>query len=280
MFKKLVQYYQIFCNLSLDIVFGVICCMLPLPICFNVHVNMGWYLGLPAATWLIYLTDHLIDTLRNPGLTTPRHSFVRTYQLQIYILICGLLILCCYLAFRYYNIVLFLTAFTLFLFCLLYFLLTSISNDRFRFFYNKELMVAIIYATALYLSIGLSQHGFGIWLPYYISLLLITYLNLLTISIIEYPDDVAQKQFSWVVIIGKKRAMVLFHTVVFTTVGICCYELFVTPLPLSALAGTYLIMAVAHWFILKYAPSMKSHLAYRKLSEIIFWLPGILYLIL
>jgi hypothetical protein len=280
MVKKLVQYYQIFCNLSLDVVFGVVCCMLPLPLCFDVHVNMGWYLGLPAATWLIYLADHLIDGFRNPELESDRHVFVKTYSLQIYILMGALLVLCCYLALTYYNVVLFLTAFTLVLFCAMYFILTSITSERFRFFYNKELMVATVYATALYLAIGLSQHGFGNWLPYYIALLLITYLNLLTISIIERPDDIAHHQFSWAVVIGKKRATLLLKILIGFTVLFCVFLMTSYSGPLRLLAFCYALMALAHWVIFVYAPKLLVNEGYRKWSEIVFWLPGIFYLLM
>lgn len=278
--NKLVQYYQIFCNLSLDVVLGIVCCMLPLPLCFGIHVNMGWYLGLPAATWLVYLSDHVLDTLRNPDLQTDRHLFVRTYQNHIYVLMVLLLCLCGYLAYSYYTVVLSLTAFTLILFCSIYFLLTSIKNERFHYFYNKELMVATVYATALYLTIGLSQQGFGYWLLFYVALLFITYLNLLMLSIIELPEDVAHHQFSWVVMIGRKRATVLFNTLISITVLFCVSLAMVCDGNLRGLAITYALMALAHWFLFKYAAGLTQHEAYRKWSEMVFWLPGVLYLII
>ncbi len=251
--------------------------MLPLPVCFNVHVSAGWYIGLPAATWLIYLADHLMD-IQNEKLETPRHVFIRTYKNQITILIGLLLALCIYTGYTYYTVTLFLTGFVLVLFCGLYFALTLIKNDWFRFFYNKELMVAIIYATALYLEIGLSLQNINTWLLYYIALISITYLNLLTISIIELPEDLTHQQFSWVVIIGKKRATVLFYFILTATIILCGYAALVSPFPLSALGYTYMFMAITHWFIYRYAPRLMHHRAYRKWSEITFWLPGILYL--
>jgi hypothetical protein len=241
---------------------------------------MGWYLGLPAATWLIYLADHQLDTFRNPHITTDRHVFVQTYQTKIFILMAILLVLCSYLIYSYYNVVLFLTAFTLLLFCIVYFFLTSIRNQQFRFFYNKELMVATIYATALYLALGLSQHGFGNWLPYYIALLLITYLNLLTISIIELPDDAAHHQFSWVVIIGKKRAALLLKILITLTVLLCIALAVLNQGNLRGLAMIYAAMALSHWFIFASASRMMLHQSYRKWSEVVFWLPGLLYLIM
>jgi hypothetical protein len=254
--------------------------MLPLPLCFGVHVGMGWYLGLPAATWLVYLADHVIDTKRNPELESDRHLFVRRYQHQIYILMALLLCLCGYLAYTFYTVVLFLTAFTLILFCAVYFVLTSIKNEHFHYFYNKELLVATIYATALYLAIGLSQQGFSIWLLFYFTLLLITYLNLLMISIIELPEDVAHHQFSWVVIIGKKRATILFTILTSITVLFCIALTMVSNGNLRGLAFTYALMALAHWFIFRYADRLTANEAYRKWSEVVFWLPGFLWLII
>ena len=254
--------------------------MLPLPLCFGVHVNMGWYIGLPSATWLVYLADHVIDTKRNPELESDRHLFVRRYQHHIFTLMALLLCLCGYLAYTFYTVVLFLTAFTLILFCVVYFVLTSIKNEHFHYFYNKELLVATVYATALYLAIGLSQQGFGIWLLFYAALLLITYLNLLMISIIELPEDVAHHQFSWVVIIGKKRATILFTILTSITVLFCVTLAIVTNGNLRGLAFTYALMALAHCFIYRYAYRLTTNEAYRKWGEVVFWLPGFLWFVL
>jgi hypothetical protein len=278
--KKLVQYYQIFCNLSLDVVLGIVCCMLPLPLCFGVHVNMGWYIGLPAATWLVYLADHVMDARNNKELEDGRHLFVRNYLSHIYVVMGALLLLCVYLVYSYYNLVLFLTAFVLVLFCALYFLLASIKKEKFHYFYNKELMVATIYATALYLAIGLSQHGFDYWLLFYFALLLIAYLNLLMISIIEMPDDIAHHQFSWVVVIGKKRAVILFIILIVTTVMLCVFLITECNGNLRLLAFTYALMTLVHWIIFVNANRLMVNEGYRKWGEVIFWLPGILYLII
>jgi hypothetical protein len=253
--------------------------MLPLPLCFNVNVNIAWYLGLPAATWLVYLTDHVLDTIRNPDVASERHVFVRTYRTQICILMGALLVLCTYLAYTYYNVVLFLSAFILILFCILYFFLTSLTTERLRFFYNKELMVATIYASSLYLAIGLSQHGFGNWLPYYIALLLITYINLLTTSIIEQPEDMAHHQFSWVVVIGRKRAVILLKILITGTVLLCVYLLTEYGGALRLLAFVYALMALAHWVIFTNVARLAAHEGYRKWSEVVFWLPLWVYLV-
>lgn len=277
--QKFLQYYQIFCNLSLDVVLGVICCMLPLPICFHVHLSLGWYIGLPAATWLVYLSDHLLDAMRNPELVSPRHSFIRAYANQIKIVIGALCLLCIYLAITDYSIVLFLTAFTTGLFCVLYFLLTNLRNTTFSYFYNKELLVACIYATAIYMAIGLSQQALGHWFLYYISLLSIAYINLLFESIIEQQKDIEQRQFSWVLIIGERRSKIVFYAVSIFTLFICIGLSITETGLLQWLALTYTCMTMAHIVLFVCAFKLLQNELYRKLGEMIFWLPLLVYLI-
>lgn len=251
--------------------------MLPLPICFDVHMNLAWYLGLPAATWLMYLTDHVLDTVRNPEPISERHEFVRTYLKHILVLMLMLAIGCVYLVYTYYTVILFLTGFTILLFCSLYFLLTSIKNETFKYFYNKELMVACVYATALYLSIGLSQQTMGSWLLFYISLILITYLNLLLISIIELPEDKANHQFSWVVVIGKQRAEKLFYILSSATALLNLVLVVIHSEPQRYLALSYLVMALLHLLLFVKTNRSPETIAYRKVSETIFWIPLFIY---
>ncbi len=277
MIRKVVQYYQIFCNLSLDIVLGVWCNMLPLPYCFGFHPGIGWLLGLPAASWLVYLLDHILDGIRNPDITTERHLFIRNNMRQMVVLTIALFVFCLYLLFTFYSPTLLATAGTLSFFCCLYFILTSIRNSMFMYFYNKELMVACVYASALYLPVGLGHPYSFLWMGYFTSLLLITYLNLLMMSIIDLPLDAEQHQFSWVMMIGRKRALRLFNILLVATLGLCVYLMLSTTGNLRLLAGCYALMVLAHGFLFRAQNRIAD---VRKWSELIFCLPVLVLLFL
>ena len=277
MIRKVVQYYQIFCNLSLDIVLGVWCNMLPLPYCFGFHPGIGWLLGLPAASWLVYLLDHILDSIRNPEVKSERHLFVRN-NLKHMIAIClALLSLCVYLLFSFYSITLLATALTLSFFCCLYFILTGIQNPFFRYFYNKELMVACVYTSALYLPIGLGNPLQLVWVGYFASLLLISYLNLLIMSIIDLPADTRQQQFSWVMMIGRTRAIRLFGVLATATLGLSLFLCVSNTGSLSLLAACYAAMTASHALLFQYQHKFTD---IRKWSEAIFWLPLLVWLLI
>lgn len=270
--RMLVQYYQIFCNLSLDVVAGVIAGMMPLSLCFGLKMSAAWWLGLPAATWMVYLMDHLADVYRNPELRSARHLFVWTYRKQLLTIVALLSGLCTYLLITEPQPILLLSAVTVGLFCAMYFALTFIRNPRFRFFYNKELLVSCIYATALYLPVGLSQQNIGTWLLYYLLLVGIAYLNLLMISILELETDKAQHQFSWVIVIGARRATRVFYGIVAVAGGLSMFLVLTQSGALQKLAGSYGLMVLLHAVLFRLA--RMTSLAYRPLSELIFWIPA------
>jgi hypothetical protein len=276
--KKFVQYYQIFCNLSLDVVLGVLFNALVLPHCFSFNSNLGWYVGLPGATWLIYLIDHLVDVKRNPKTYSPRHAFIRQYFFHVIITCAVLALLCCWLAYTFYNLSLLITACTTLMFCLIYFLLTQIKYEWLSYLYNKELLVASIYATAMYMPVGLGNQGNWYWLFFYLIFIGLAYCNLLMLSIIEQPTDVAQRQFSWVLIIGKNRAVVLFKAIIMITSLLCILVILQSRGLQQHLGLCYLIMAWLHYILFAYAPTLQPNETYRKLSEMIFWLPAIVWI--
>lgn len=257
-------------------VLGICCNMLPMAYCFGIHPGMAWILGLPAATWLVYLLDHVLDSVSNPDAISERHQFVRNYMWQIVGLIVALLGLCLYLLFSFYSPVLFVSAITISFFCVLFFVLTGIKNQSFRYFYNKELMVACVYASALYLPVGLIHPHNWIWPLFFACLLLNTYLSLLMMSVIDLPVDSQHHQFSWVMMIGSKRATRLFFMLLTTTTILCLYLVFTTDDCLRNLAISYLLMTLAHGVLFRYHKQVGD---IRKWSEIIFWLPALVWLL-
>lgn len=238
-----------------------------------------WYVALPAGTWAIYLTDHWLDVYQNPTIDQPRHVFIKQYQTQIALLIALLASLSIYLLVSYLPITFWLTAGVLGICSLVYFGLSHSTFAALKYYYNKELVVAFIYSTALYLPIGLQQPNWFPWFAFYGLQLVVAYLNLLMISIIEMPSDSRSGQFSWVQMIGSRRATRFFDALTMIAIGSAVVLAILTAPPLRQLALVLASMALFHFGIFRYQSSLQFNETYRKLGEVIFWLPALVYLL-
>ncbi len=257
-------------------VVGVVCCMLPLPACFDLVLPPSWYICLPACTWLVYLTDHLIDSYRNPFISTPRHEFIRKYKNSILRLIILLMILSVYVVSKWPDSRIMITGITTGIFATVYLILAWIPNKLVSFFYNKELFVAITYATGIYLATGLSQPLHVLWLPAYLLFLTNVFINLLMVSIIEYKQE---RGFSWIQMIGVKRAERLFYILCLLTLFVALFLSTSAAGNLRLLLFTYSLMPVIHLLIYLKREKLFPNEKYRKLGEIIFWIPIIAWVL-
>lgn len=273
--NKVLQYYQIFCDLSLDVVFGVLCNCLAIDYCFNLNLPVAWFIGLPAATWLVYLSDHALDISKHNALNmSPRLQFIHVNYKSIIALIVLLFFLCTVLLLTYYSNRLFFSALVCFPFIAAYFLLTFFAPYRFQWLFNKELLVAFIYGIALYAVVALTANSFSDYIFLFFGLLIACYINLLMISIIEIREDLHENKFSWVLVLGRKHAqMLLYILIAFSIVFMAGYVYIESDTKKIALMLSYLLIVVAH--ALMYSLTKKSGVEFsvRKWSEASFWLP-------
>lgn len=254
--------------------------MLPLPHLFNVNLPLIWYVGLPLATWAAYLSDHLADNTKNNNSSlTPRHQFIRTYKKNIIILIGCIAMVLLSLLISHFDVAVVTGGIIMSSFCLVYLFITSRKNIMLRWLYNKELFVAFIYSTALYIVIGLHQPDYKSWLPYYFIFLLIVYLNLLMVSIIELEEDRKNGQFSWTVVIGENRAKAFLYILVSGILVLIAVTAIIGNKDLIPLLMAYGLMTILHVIIFRNNDKLKANRLYRKLSEMIFWLPVLLCLL-
>ncbi len=274
--KKLIQYYQIFCNLSLDVVGGVFCSAFALAHIFNLNAPMAWYIALPLGTWLIYLTDHLVDVKRtHQDFPTPRHQFIKLHFKRIIVLsvLIGLVILGITLI--YWDIGLVSCGAIMSLAILLHLVITRTNPQGKSWFNNKELSVAAIYAACifiypLYLSM---QTNMWLMVAFFLLFLLITYQNLLLCSIIEFDIDEQMNNTSFIRTIGLKQGKRVWWLL--TLVGLVAVLTisFYVKQPYTYLLWCYAGILLGNCWIYLKAPKLQQHLMYRKLAELLFWLP-------
>ncbi|MFA6260746.1 MAG: hypothetical protein WC760_04715 [Bacteroidia bacterium] len=278
--RNVAQTYQIFSNLSLDIVAGVVCNMLPLPYVFGFEPGPGWYLGLPLATWFIYLADHLADNLFNPYVITERHQFIRDNRNQVLNLLMGIGVLLVIILYYYFDLALFLSGIITGMLCVLYFTLNRIRHPFFHLIYNKELVVAIVYATGFYAIAGMYLPLLHPWLVYYLLLIGLVYQNILMISILEIKTDRNNKQFSWASAMGER-----FSNKMFVVISLICLLLMIAayitfPQLNPLLLYGYLTIWFAQVILFNWLAHRMHEGTFRKISEMIFWIPLLFYLLL
>jgi hypothetical protein len=275
--KKLTQYYQIFCDLSLDVVVGVLCNMVAVNYIFHLSMPYIWYAGLAAATWAVYLTDHYLDTLRKPSAYySSRHFTVAQNKNAVQLLIAVLTLFCSLLMWLNADPALFWSALLCVPFVLLYFLLTFYANTRYQWLFNKELLVAFVYTLSVYAVVILKSAGSYSYLFPAVLLFVVCYINLLMLSIIEMKKDLATQKFSWALVLGRQRAHLLLYAVAVS--GICIYITFLlmqNRSGITPLMHIYHLMIILHLMLYRLHAKLEAKEQYRKLSELIFWLPAL-----
>lgn len=275
--KKLLQYYQLFCNLSLDIVFGVLINALVLQQVFSIHAPINWFIGLTLGTWLIYLIDHLVDVKRaKTEFPTYRHQFIKQYYRQIIVLSCFISAALAYRTVSVWDKNLVFCGLLMGAFILIHLLLTRINPQHKSLANNKELGVALIYAGSiycypLYLLWGTDQ--WSLLCNFGIALTAITYQNLVLCSIIEFDIDEQMDNNSIVRVIGLQNAKRLLITLSIVVAMFLVYLAWAIPSEGLFLPISYGLIVLGNASLYRYYPLLKAHFLYRKIAEALFWLP-------
>jgi hypothetical protein len=282
--QKVLQYYQIFCNLSLDVVLGVLCCMLPLPLVFNIVLPLNWYIVLPLATWVIYLGDHVIDvTRKEQEYPSPRHRYIKRNLKAVVVLITAISLLIAWQVLHPFSRLLFATGCIMAAIVGVHFAIVRINPIKRSLLNNKELAISAIYAAGIYAAplVTLYASGNDILLPFLhgFAFLVVVFINLLTVSIIELKWDEEMDNASWVRVIGINKAQGLLHGLVIFTVLLCLVLCFISPYRSALLLSTYMIIAIAHLLLYRYRNALQQLLLYRKIGEALYWLPALAWLI-
>lgn len=230
--------------------------------------------GLPLATWIVYLTDHVLDVRKKPHtLLSNRHEFIRKHYNFVLGLLLLLVAICSYLLFAAQSQQLLFGAISIAILCIAYLGLTFIAPAQWQWLYNKELLVAFIYAASLWIYpvmiLGITPAiiwGFVVGFA-------AAYVNLLMVSIMEQKEDLRQNRFSWVIILGRHRAVQLYHFLIITSLFACAAgAIRIGQIDFTLLMGSYAIVIVSHYVLSKKFNSV-AHPIIRIVSELLFWLP-------
>ncbi len=239
--------------LSLDVAIGAVCCAT-----FFGQKNGITLLVLGISTWLLYLTDRLLDVWQQPALSTQRHQFHGQNTRKIIVLIGILVTFDIFLLFFLPKEILKI-GFLIGLSVLIYGLL--IFYFKINFIVLKEISVAIIYTVAVSIGrpVNLELIGFG----------LVVFQSLLVFSKYEILENPTAQN------IVSKFGFYTYFSVQITVVSLIGL-LFI--FRIDAATMILLIMAILNFSLEIHHRYLLKNERYRLLGELFFWLPILMIL--
>lgn len=271
MYRRLVNLSKVIRWLSLDIALGgAILISFVSGSIYSLSLPISVVISLVVAILMIYTADHLIDASRIKQPTMSRHQFHKRHgkSLSIYLLLLGLI--GSSLLFYLPKQLIYVGA-IMALGCGLYLLVNHYLSRK----GTKELVVAVIYAGAMFLyPFSLIDFGFTDLLLL-LELFFLAYSNLLIISFFEHQEDLDDETSSVAHVIGNQK------TLVFTLVLVLSNILLTVVLWSYSVAVPFqvfiLCASLVYLIIVLFQRTFRAHERYRWASDLVFILP-ILYL--
>ena len=180
-----------------------------------------------------------------------------------------------------FDIKILITGIALLSIVILHFIIVRINPLNKMLINNKEFAVASIYAIGIYLAplLVLFENDNNILVPIISFLIFLTlaFINLLMVSIIEIDNDKKMGNSSWVIAISQTRAQNILYGLFIWIFFVIIFTFPFADDKIKFLLLTYQIIALGHFIIFSFRKNLLYYLAYRKLSEILFWVPALVY---
>ncbi len=267
---------------SIDVVIGTLAMgMFAVKWC-NVSLPVAWWFILGLSVWIIYTSDHLIDSLKKKQKATIyRHRLHHLLKNYLRILTFVLMAITILLSILYLDKKTILAGIGLGVLVIIYLLSITVANRKNSYFF-KELFIAFIYVTGIWLMPIVHCHTNTTFST--IGMLLLFILLAISegviISLYERSLDISDSFQSFSTHFGrmKTKKFVLVLLIVALTGSLTLLVFF----PEKIHAMGFLISAVMSviLLLLLYFPTFfTKRNAYRLVGELVFWLPGILWFI-
>lgn len=277
--KNVLRNFQL---LSLDVVAGVLAMAIFATKLLQVNPNKWWWFVLALSVWSIYTSDHLID-----GFSKKNHAVIRRHQIH-YLFHVPLIIAitlsasaAIILTFLFLNKTIIIIGSVIGFFTILYLTLVFFSK-KLHYYFHKEFFISLFYVIGIWftpVSIYSSHLSPFHWLTI-VSMILLVWYEGIVISTFEIEKDIKDEHNSFAVKF-KKNNIKSFLILLIVTVGLAQIILFMLAKNriefFSVLIET--VMTLALFSMSSFPGFFKKHEYYKTFGELIFWLPGLLYLI-
>lgn len=240
----------------------------------GVEMPSAWWLVLPAGVWLVYTTDHLLDSLRlKERAHTVRHLF--HYRNRAWLIplaaVVGFASLWLGITRLPEEMVGFGTG--LAMFALMHLMVVKVVGERVSPLLFKELGVAFAYACGVlafpWIAAGSPTASWAI--VAFIQFMLLALVNLLLYSFYEYESDARDGHTSFVLAIGRRAGVVVVSLCLLVIVGLALLTLVLPALrPMARIEGPWLLIAAVHAALLLRPDYFGRNLRYRIWGDGIF----------
>jgi len=249
----------------------------------DIDANIWWYMILALSVWVMYTADHILDAWRGKNaLTILRHRFHYTYRqviIPIWIIVALSSVLLGF--YKLENEIIFL-GLALGLCIMTYFAVIYFNRENRPYFLQKELFIAIIYITGIWMApmVWYSDIPNGIIIIIIVNLVLLGWVEGIIISWFEIDEDIADNHVSFTVLFGKENTLkftiLLLLIVLFLSIA---GLIMATNLIIRAAFVIELLMVLSLAIIILFPHKFKHHQLYRYVGYAVFLLPGLILLV-
>ncbi len=277
--KILIKIYKRISFLSLDIVLGALSGSIMAQKVFNTPINYSWLIILGISVWIIYTADHLLDSIKSKNLiAAERRLFYRKYFKLLFVLEIFFLIIVLYMSFKLIEIKLIKAGLIIGLLIAFYFLMLYLFNAKKTLLLQKEMIVALIYTTGIFIApLSKVYPDINIYqILIIISFFLIVWADILLIAIFELNKDIHDNFTSLPVIIGIESTAgfmsILLYIAFIFIVLISLFSQINTIYTMSSII--LFVIGISQIIIYKQRYYFSKNDIYRFATEAIFFLPA------
>ena len=221
MFTTLKKTYNILRVLSIDVVLGALSGGIMAVKLLNVQMETAWWFVLAFAVWIIYTTDHLIDSNKlGSGASSERRLFYYKNFHVILIIETILIVITIIVSFLFLDNEIIIFGIGLGIFVFIYLLLIQIKGSGKTVWLQKEAIVAMVYTAGIWAGPVLYslQNVSFLGITFIFTFFLIVWADILIIARFEIENDKHDEFTSLPIIIGEQKSVWLTNTLLLFSV--------------------------------------------------------------
>lgn len=270
--KIIYKILHIFRYLSLDVCAGALASGMMAAHVLHVAMPLLWYYILPAAVWVVYTLDHLLDAQRiGIAAHTPRHAFHWQHR-QVLWRVWGVVATSCVAAFWLPNSII-VGGIGIGALVGMHLLLVAWVRHRTSLLLIKEIGVGVIYSLGIWLPPLMLPSPWRAahpeWIVFAGQFFLLVMLNLFVFSLYDLRSDILDKQSSFLQAIGSRWGKRLILAIGTLIIGISIFfidkNIFIQII--------YFIMTLILLWIAFSPATFRPHERFRAVGDGIFLLP-------
>lgn len=267
-------------NLSLDIVSGAMAVGYMATRLTDTNPGWAWWVVLACSVWLIYTCDHLIDAWGSSSELQPeRHKYHRRHSKALLAAILVVTILTAFLAFTMLPRSIIIFGVALGSIVLVYLLLVVLAGRSDVKWFQKELLVALLYTAGIWGGPVVLSGGLPDPLHYLVPtvLFLLAWADLIIFSIYDLQSDSRTGHSSLPRQFGSKHAAILVNILFLVALALVIFIISGTSdRELIGAASILILMGSMLFTISRFNAFFAKQDRYRIYGEMVFFIPVIM----